>query len=158
MKWQLILAIILLGCNSPGPALSAASNEVQFEQGQVTFHLSERDLTVQVEVARTGAARRQGLMNRTKLKPHHGMVFLFENEEHQSFWMKNTLIALDMIFINRQGQVIGVVHEAEPMTTTPRNVPGISQYVVEMVGGYARQYGIQKGTQVTLGKMGKPLP
>ena len=97
-------------------------------------------------------------MNRTKLKPHNGMIFLFENEEPQSFWMKNTLLSLDMIFINQKGIVIGIVHNAEPMTTTPRNVPGISQYVVEMVGGYARRYGIEKGTQVTLGPMGKPLP
>jgi uncharacterized protein len=158
MKWQLILVTVLLGCNSPGPALSATSTEVKFDQGHVTFHLAESDLKVQVEVARTGAARRQGLMNRTKLKPHNGMIFLFENEEPQSFWMKNTLLSLDMIFINQKGIVIGIVHNAEPMTTTPRNVPGISQYVVEMVGGYARQYGIEKGTQVTLGPMGKPLP
>lgn len=158
MKWQLILATILLGCNSPGPALSAAPGEVTFERGQVTFHLEERDLTVQVEVARTGAARRQGLMNRTQLKAHHGMVFLFEKQEPQSFWMKNTLIFLDMIFINQLGNVIGIVHSAEPMTTTPRNVPGVSQYVVEMVGGYSLQHGIKKGTQVSFGEMGKPLP
>ena len=72
--------------------------------------------------------------------------------------MKNTLISLDIMFVNRSGTIIGIVHNAEPMTTTPRNVPGVSQFVIEMTGGYARQYGIQKGTQVTFGKMGPPLP
>ena len=158
MRWALLWAILLLGCHAPGEALSAKSKAVQFEASDLTFHLAERDLKVQVEVARTGAARAQGLMHRKSLKPHHGMVFLFEEEEHQSFWMKNTLISLDIMFVNRSGTIIGIVHNAEPMTTTPRNVPGISQFVIEMTGGYARQYGIQKGTQVTFGKMGPPLP
>ena len=158
MKWILIWTILLLGCHSPSDALSAKSSSVEFEHSDVTFHLADRDLKIQVEVARTGATRRQGLMYRKSLKPHHGMVFLFEKEEPQSFWMKNTYISLDIMFVNRAGTVIGIVHSAEPMTTTPRNVPGASQYVIEMSGGYAKQYGIQKGTRVTLGAMGKPLP
>lgn len=158
MKWILIWTMLLVGCHSPSSALSAKSTEATFEQSDVTFHLAKQDLKVQVEVARTGAARRQGLMKRKSLKPHHGMIFLFEQEEHQSFWMKNTYIALDIMFVNRAGTIIGIVHNAEPMTTTPRNVPGVSQYVIEMVGGYASKYGIEKGTRVTLGAMGKPLP
>ena len=158
MKGILIWAILLVGCHSPSSALSAKSAKVEFEHSDVTFHLAKQDLKVQVEVARTGAARRQGLMQRKSLKAHHGMIFLFEKEEPQSFWMKNTYISLDIMFVNRAGTIIGIVHNAEPMTTTPRNVPGVSQYVIEMVGGYAAQYGIEKGTKVTLGKMGKPLP
>ena len=158
MKWILIWTTLLIGCHSPTSALSAESKTVEFEQSDVTFHLADRDLKVQVEVARTGAARRQGLMRRKSLKPHHGMIFLFEKEEPQSFWMKNTYISLDIMFVNRAGTIIGIVHSAEPMTTTPRNVPGISQYVIEMTAGYANLYGIKKGTQVTLGNMGPPLP
>ena len=158
MKWLIIWTTLLLGCHSPSEALSANSSKVEFEKSDVTFHLADRDLKVQVEVARTGATRRHGLMYRKSLQPHHGMIFLFETEEAQSFWMKNTYISLDIMFVNRAGTIIGIVHNAEPMTTTPRNVPGVSQYVIEMVGGYAKQYGIQKGTQVTLGQMGKPLP
>ena len=158
MKWILIWATLLLGCHSPSPAHSAKPPTDLFEHSDVIFHLDQTDLKVKVEVARTGAARRQGLMRRQSLKPHHGMIFLFEKEEPQSFWMKNTYISLDIMFVNSAGTIIGIVHSAEPMTTTPRNVPGVSQYVIEMVGGYARQYGIKKGTRVTLGNMGEPLP
>ena len=158
MKWHLLWATLLLGCSSPTTGKTAELPKTTFEKGQVTFHLENRDLTVQVEVARTGPARRQGLMHRTELKPHHGMIFVFEKEEAQSFWMKNTYIPLDMIFVNQKRTVIGVVHQAEPMTTTPRNVPGVSQFVVEMTGGYARQHGIKEGTQISMGNVGQPLP
>ena len=158
MKWQLISIMLLVGCSSPNTAQSAEHGSATFEKGEVTFHLKERDLAVQVEVARTGNARRQGLMYRKELRPHHGMIFAFQKEEAQSFWMKNTYITLDIIFVSQEGVVVGIVHNAEPMTTTPRRVPGISQYVVEMVGGYANQYGIQKGTRISMRDVGKPLP
>lgn len=158
MKWALFLTTMLMGCQAPATASSAKGQAVQFEKSHVTFHLQERDIQVQVEVARTGEARRQGMMYRKSMKPHHGMIFLFEKEEPQSFWMKNTYIPLDIMFVNTAGTIIGIVHNAEPMTTTPRNVPGVSQYVIEMAGGYAQQYGIRKGTQVSFGKMGPPLP
>ena len=110
------------------------------------------------EVARTSEARRQGLMYRKSLAPHHGMVFVFPVDEPQSFWMKNTYLSLDMIFINSDLTVVGVIAEAEPQTLTPRGVSTPSRYVVEVIGGYAKQYGIQKGVRVSFDKLGPAIP
>ena len=104
---------------------------------------------VVVEVARTDEERRRGLMYRQNLAPDAGMLFLFEEDEIHSFWMKNTLIPLDMIFIRKDGTVAGVVESAEPKTLTGRTVGKQSRHVLEVNGGFARAHGIGEGTRVT---------
>ena len=69
----------------------------------VVVHAPKADLTL--EVARTSAQREHGLMNRTELPLHTGMIFVFERDEFVSFWMKNTLLPLDMVFIGAGGTV-----------------------------------------------------
>ena len=77
-----------------------------------------------------------------------GMIFLFPVESQQTFWMKNTPIPLDMIFINRARRIVGIVEQAVPFTLEPRSVNGPSQYVLEIGGGLAKRYGIQIGDTV----------
>jgi uncharacterized membrane protein (UPF0127 family) len=103
---------------------------------------------VRVEVARTYAQRQRGLMFRERLGELDGMIFLFDHEEQQSFWMHNTYIPLDMIFVRADWTVLGVVEEAEPLTDDPRAVPGNSQYVIEVQGGFARKHHIGPGARV----------
>src|SRR5262249_641458 len=69
---------------------------------------------ITVEIADTGALRTRGLMWRTELPEGTGMLFIFPSEVVQSFWMRNTLIPLDMLFIDKRGRVVGVVQAAEP--------------------------------------------
>lgn len=104
---------------------------------------------VAVEVARTSRQIQLGLMYRTSLPPDAGMLFLFRTPKVQTFWMKNTLIPLDMIFVGADMKVVGVVERAEPKTLTSRQVDGPSQYVVEVNGGWARTHGVGPGTQVS---------
>jgi uncharacterized membrane protein (UPF0127 family) len=103
---------------------------------------------VEVEVAATPEARSRGLMWRTELAAGKGMLFLFPEEEVQSFWMRNTLIPLDMIFINTSMKVAGIVERAEPRTTTPRTVGVPSQFVLEVPGGWSQSVGVTKGSTV----------
>ena len=105
-------------------------------------------ITVPVEIARTPAERSRGLMFRISLPENEGMLFLFERPDQLSFWMRNTLIPLDMIFIEDSMRVLGVVENAEPRTDTGRSVPGLSQYVLEVNGGWAQRHGIGPGTRV----------
>jgi uncharacterized membrane protein (UPF0127 family) len=105
-------------------------------------------VSVEVELARTPAETSRGLMYREKLAPDRGMLFLFEDEVPRTFWMKNTLVPLDIIFITAARRVLGVAENAEPLTTSPRSVPGISQYVLEVVGGFAQAHGVGPGTTV----------
>ena len=107
-----------------------------------------REVRVQVELALTPEEKTRGLMHREHLAEGHGMLFVFPNEEVRTFWMKNTLVPLDMIFIRADGRVAGVVHSAEPLTTTPRTVGRPSKYVLEVPGGYARAMGIDEGARV----------
>jgi uncharacterized protein len=104
--------------------------------------------TVRVEVARTEVTRARGLMNRTDLAEDAGMLFVFPETERQSFWMKNTFIPLDMIFIDDAGRVVGIVEQAEPRSTAPRGVEAPSRYVLEVNGGWAARHGVRPGDQV----------
>ncbi|MDF1565381.1 MAG: DUF192 domain-containing protein [Deltaproteobacteria bacterium] len=105
-------------------------------------------IPVKVELCLNDADRARGMMFRESLEGGHGMLFIFEQPKIQRFWMKNTLIPLDMIFIDSEGKVVGVVHEAEPLTTTSRYVDRPSRWVLEVPGGWARANGIDAGATV----------
>ena len=101
---------------------------------------------VEVALHARGAAR--GLMFRKQLAPDAGMLFVFEFARQQTFWMKNTLIPLDMIFIGADRRIVGIVENAEPQTTTERRVDAQSQYVLEIGGGLSARLGIRAGQTV----------
>lgn len=103
---------------------------------------------VRVEVARTPRVRERGLMFRREMADDAGMIFVFPVSEHQAFWMHNTYIPLDMMFIRSDRTVLGIVENATPETDTVREVPGDSQYVLEVVGGFSRRHHITAGTRV----------
>src|SRR3954471_17019357 len=96
---------------------------------------------VEVEIAATPDSTQRGLMWRRELAAGKGMLFVFEGEEDHSFWMKNTLIPLDMIFIRADLVVAGVVENAQPRTLTGRSVGRPSHYVLEVPGGWAARAG-----------------
>jgi len=101
-----------------------------------------------VEVADTPAKREMGLQYRRALAEGRGMIFLFPSEEQLSFWMKNTPIALDMIFIGADLKIVGIVENTVPFSLDSRSVSGRSQYVLEINGGLSRRYGINAGDSV----------
>jgi len=103
---------------------------------------------VQVEIANTDAERETGLMYRQHLDSNAGMLFVFKQPEHLSFWMKNTEIPLDMIFANGNRTVIGIVANAEPFSERQLSVNGDSQYVLEVNGGFVRRHGVAPGDKL----------
>jgi uncharacterized protein len=105
-------------------------------------------VSVRVEIARSEEEVRQGLMFRMQLDEEAGMLFLFDRPQQLSFWMRNTFIPLDMIFIKPDMTVLGVVENAEPRTDTRRMVPGESQYVLEVNAGFSRRHGITAGARI----------
>ena len=113
-----------------------------------------RDWTVTVELARTIPEQMQGLMYRWSLKPDHGMLFIFDDVSQRRFWMKNTRIPLDMMFIGPDLRIVGIVENAEPYTETERSVPGASKYVLEVGGGESAKHGVKAGDQVSLLNLG----
>ena len=101
--------------------------------------------SVQVEIAKDDAARQRGLMYRRFMPSEHGMLFEFEREAPQSFWMKNTYIPLDMIFISQTGVVTNIVASAEPLSerVIPSGPPCAA--VLELNGGAAAAMGMKVG-------------
>jgi len=135
----------------PGIALLAALFVATACQGQprVTIQPKEgRERSFQVEIADTPAKRELGLQYRRELGADQGMIFLFPNESQQTFWMKNTPIPLDMIFISHDRKIVGIVEQATPFNLDSRSVNGASQYVLEINGGLSRKYGFMKGDSV----------
>jgi uncharacterized protein len=103
---------------------------------------------VRVEIADTGAARELGLMYRQHLAPDAGMLFVFKQQQHLTFWMKNTEIPLDMIFAAPDGTVTGIIANAEPFSERELSVAGNSQYVLEVNAGFARRHGVKAGDKL----------
>lgn len=106
------------------------------------------ELRIVVEVVRTPRERNRGLMYRQHLPLDRGMLFVFDREEVQSFWMKNTLISLDLIFIRKDLTVAGIVENAEPKTLTSRKVDAPSTYVLEVNAGWSKDHGVGTGATV----------
>ena len=134
--------------NSAGQRQTASAGPADAIAPTVVVDTGERKLTFRVELARTEPEREKGLMYRDHLAPDAGMLFLFERPSVQTFWMKNTLIPLDMIFIAADHTIAGVVADAQPLTLTARSVGELSQYVLEIGGGLAARLGIRAGQHV----------
>jgi uncharacterized membrane protein (UPF0127 family) len=134
--------------NGRSPAAPAGSTAGGGNRPRVVLHSGARTVPVRVELARTESERERGLMYRNHLEPDAGMLFIFDHDGPLTFCMKNTFIPLDMIFIDRDRRIVGIVENAVPETETPRRVPGISRYVLEVGGGLTRQWGIGSGSEV----------
>lgn len=121
----------------------------------LTEQVCIRETCFAVDLADTPQAREHGLMGVERLGENEGMVFVFESEGSYTFWMKDTLIPLDMIWIGRDGRVIYVQKDAQPCTADPCAVYGPpagsrALYVLEVPGGTAERLGIAAGDEVTL--------
>ncbi|OQC43058.1 MAG: hypothetical protein BWX66_00113 [Deltaproteobacteria bacterium ADurb.Bin058] len=127
---------------APPPAPALATTKAVF------ITPKGRQSSFTCEIAQTPSERATGLMHRKTLAPTKGMVFVFPHPEEQMFWMKNTHIPLDMIFISSDGVVVGVVENARPLSMELRGVSTPSQFVVELAAFTAGKHGIKVGTKV----------
>ena len=103
---------------------------------------------LRVEVARTEAEQAQGLMFRTALGPDEGMIFPMQPRRQASFWMKNTVIPLDLVFIDGEGRIESIAAHAVPYSLDPINSRGVVAAVLEIAGGRAAQLGLAPGDRV----------
>ena len=129
-------------------ALIASVTACQAEPKVTITTKDGRNVSFVVEVADTPSKREMGLQYRRDLAADRGMIFLFPAESQQSFWMKNTPLPLDMIFINRERKIVGIVEQTAPFSLDPRSVGAPSQYVLEINGGLAKRHAIKAGDAV----------
>jgi uncharacterized membrane protein (UPF0127 family) len=130
-----------------GKAL-AQSSDIAFKKSSLVVVTGGREIKFDVELALNDAERARGLMFREKLGPYDGMLFDFHQEAPVSFWMKNTLIPLDMLFIAGDGTIKHIHANATPLSTDsiPSQFP--VRAVLEINGGSAKLLGIKPGDKV----------
>lgn len=114
---------------------------------KATVHTQRGPRPLTLDIASTPAERETGLMHRHTLK-NDGMLFLFPTPAAYRFWMKNTLIPLDMLFIDARGNIVYIEHKAKPLSLTPRGKGHAITAVIELDGGRARAESIAEGDTV----------
>ena len=132
----------------------------QSENTSSTLKIIKQDNTeviFQVEVVETVEARMNGLMNRTEMAQNAGMLFVFQDADFRAFWMKNTLIPLDILYINDKGMIGHIHHHATPndLTAIPSQIP--TMYALEVNGGVASKQGITVGDEIFHEKIKRSL-
>lgn len=117
--------------------------------GKVTF-LEAKGETVTVEVAENDHDRQRGLMYRKSMPDDRGMIFWFREKENHAFWMHNTCIPLDMLYIDSDGLIVGIEENTPTMSDDTFEVGCPSQYVLELNAGWTRAHGVRAGQKVKI--------
>lgn len=159
-------AMVLSGCNkTPKPKGNNGNkpikelkvkkydfdNPPEFRKdGELQF-INDSDsiiFNIDIELATTEEEHARGLMYRKQMDENKGMLFLFQDEDWRSFWMRNTLIPLDIIYVNAKREVVSICKNAKTLdeTSLPSEAPAM--YVIEINAGLCDKYGIDKGTKV----------
>ncbi len=141
-----ILALIACCCAAPGLSSAAAVEPVRSELTLVTR--TGTRFALQVEIADSAAEKRRGLMYRESLEPTHGMLFLYQPATEVAIWMKNTLLSLDIIFIDAAGRIIRIEPRAVPLSETSMRSGGPVRAVLEINGGMTQDLGLNVGDRV----------
>jgi hypothetical protein len=145
-----ILMVFMIIGGLPAAGNKAFCENSKPEQGQLQF-LREDGSTVvaiTIEIADTPEARMKGLMERWSLPDLHGMLFLFDYPEVQGFWMHNTPLSLDMIFVDENRRILNIAESTMPMSKQTYVSRGPAQYVVEVKAGFSKRHGIEEGMSV----------
>ncbi|MCS7135198.1 MAG: DUF192 domain-containing protein [Candidatus Aenigmarchaeota archaeon] len=123
------------------------------EKKEILIHTANNTIKVRVEIADTEEKRRKGLMFRQNLKENEGMLFVFEEEMHVSFWMKNTFLPLDMIFISSNGTINEIKQNLKPCfhdTCEIYKSSHPSKYVLEVNANFAERNNIKVGDLIRI--------
>ena len=132
---------------------SAAGGETQKSvqrDGELQFLRQDGSLVVSItmEIADTPEARIKGLMERWSLPELHGMLFIFDYPEMQRFWMHNTPLSLDMIFVDENRRILNTAESTTPMSKQTYGSKGSAKYVVEVRAGFSKRHGIEEGMSI----------
>jgi len=145
-----MIVLMSFGACSFAPATPA---EQTTKGPTVILHSQKGDKDIAVEIADTPAEREVGLMHRKSLAGDSGMFFVFDEADTRNFWMKNTLIPLDMIFFGADYKVLNVAKRVPPCEADPCAVyssMGPSRYVLEVNGGLSDEIGLKEGDKAEL--------
>lgn len=150
----LLAGSLLTGCkDNPASVKEVSTEAITFKKEAEAYLTKPEGDTIkhlQIEIADDDYQRETGLMYRESMEEDQGMLFIFDNEEPRGFYMKNTNIPLDLIFLNSKNKVVSISKNAQPksMETIPSEVP--AQYVLEINAGLSDQWEIAVGDSLIL--------
>ena len=121
------------------------------KQGECT--IAHRDnkpiISMDIEIADDDSKREVGLMGRPVMEERQGMLFVFDEEIMASFWMKNTILSLDIIFINKFGEIVTICKNTTPFSEQAYPATAMTLFVLEVNAGFTDKYGIKDGDRIT---------
>jgi uncharacterized membrane protein (UPF0127 family) len=126
------------------------TGNLDLPRGTVTFVQAPGKPKITVELARRPDHRERGLMYRTQLSDQAGMLFSWPDEQVRSFWMKNTCLPLDMLFIARDGTIVGILEQVPTLNEAQRSIPCPAAHVLEVNAGWARARGVRAGQKIVI--------
>jgi len=120
------------------------------KEGELTFtdSLGNTKIKINLEIADNDYERQLGLMNRNSMNENEGMLFIFPLERMQSFWMRNTLISLDIIFVNKNKEIVTIHQNTKILSAQSYPSTALSLYVVEVAGGFTNKNNIVVGDKI----------
>ena len=146
----LIMIFAVFGCKKdPKKVVAPIKIEFKKEAELQLFRSDSLIASFDIEIADDEFERQTGLMNRHTMDNKHGMLFIFDKEDYRYFYMKNTYIPLDLIYLDQEGKIVSFQLNAKPLdeSSLPSNIP--AQYVLEINAGLAESYGLQVNDRMT---------
>lgn len=147
----IVTIAITTSCKKATEEKTIGSTEIPFtKEGTLTLKKADGSLikTIDIEFAEDDYERETGLMHRSSMKPLQGMLFIQDAERVQNFYMKNTLISLDLIFIDSNKKVVSFAENAKPLDLTSLSSQVPAKYVLEINGGLSEEWIIEIGDTV----------
>ncbi|MAZ77073.1 MAG: hypothetical protein CMF39_00155 [Legionellaceae bacterium] len=154
MRKMIVLGILFICLGSLYQCKEKESNqvltkEVKFQkEGELTLRKAQNDsvlVQLDIEISKGEYETQTGLMYRSSMENNRGMLFIFEDERPRYFYMKNTQFALDIIYVNGNGEVVSIQKDAQPLNQTSLPSEGPAQYVLEVNAGLSDLWNLEKG-------------
>jgi len=147
----LVLAVFLIaGCGNDDAPESIRMGTEFTPEGTLSFVTPSDSVlrTIDIEIAETDAERNRGLMFRRSMGYDKGMLFIFEQADQSGFWMKNTPMSLDILFVSPDSSVVSIAKRTTPFSEETITPDAPKQFVVEVRAGFADRFGIDEGTRI----------
>ncbi len=151
--------ILIAGCRSNERELPTIRTDSDFRtDGRLAFLNPDGDTlsTIDIEIAETDEARMRGLMGRRSLPPRSGMFFIMDEADTTGFWMRNTPMPLDIIFVGPDSQVVSIARRTKPYSDEVISPAAAKKFVVEVRAGQAARLGISESTRITWNRSQPP--
>lgn len=153
----LIIVLLILVSINPDSFKKSKNNSTNFvepkfkKEGELSLFKKDSQqeiLTIDIEIAENNKERNMGLMYRKKMSEKAGMLFIMEKEKPQSFWMKNTYISLDIIFLDKNLKIVSIQEDTQPLSM--QSIPSYkkAKYVLEVVAGFCDKHKIEEGDYI----------